>query len=111
VSDRVPDLGLGGHLALGPWRVRRAGYGAKQLAGDGGFGAAWDREAERSCRSPRSCPTRVWWCRSCRPCQYSQRSVPGHQDDADIPVHLLIGRGRRGTSRWRSTLDLKGPPE
>src|SRR6266540_1219100 len=27
------------------------------------------------------------------------------------PVHLLTGRGRRGISRWRSTLDLKGPPE
>jgi LUD domain len=40
VSDRVPDLDLGGHFALGPWRVRRAGYGAMQLAGDGVFGAA-----------------------------------------------------------------------
>jgi hypothetical protein len=40
VSDRVPDLGLGGHFAVGPWRVRRAGYGAMQLASDGGFGAA-----------------------------------------------------------------------
>jgi hypothetical protein len=40
VCDRVPDLDLGGHFALGPWRVRRAGYGAMQLAGDGGFGAA-----------------------------------------------------------------------
>ena len=40
MSDRVPDLDLGGHFALGPWRVRRAGYGVKQLASDGVFGAA-----------------------------------------------------------------------
>ena len=40
MSDRVPHLDLGGHFALGPWRVRRAGYGAMQLAGGGGFGAA-----------------------------------------------------------------------
>ena len=31
---------LGGSFALGPWRVRRAGYGAMQLAGDGGLRAA-----------------------------------------------------------------------
>ena len=29
---------LGGSFALGSWRVRRAGYGAMQLAGDGFFG-------------------------------------------------------------------------
>jgi hypothetical protein len=40
VSDRVPDLDLGGHFAFGPWRVRQAGYGAMQLASDEGFGAA-----------------------------------------------------------------------
>ena len=40
MSDRVPDLDLRGHFSLGPWRVRRAGYGAMQLASDGGFGAA-----------------------------------------------------------------------
>jgi hypothetical protein len=40
VSDRVPHLDLGGHFAPGPWRVGRAGYGAMQLASDGGFGAA-----------------------------------------------------------------------
>jgi hypothetical protein len=40
VSERVPGLDLGGHVALGPWRVRRAGYGAMQLASDEGFGAA-----------------------------------------------------------------------
>ena len=40
MSDRVPHLDLGGHFALGPWRVRRAGYGAMQLAGDGVFWAA-----------------------------------------------------------------------
>jgi len=30
----------GGSFALGPWRVHRAGYGAMQLAGDGGVRAA-----------------------------------------------------------------------
>ena len=40
MSDRVPDLDRGGHFALGPWRVRRAGYGAMQLVSDGVFGAA-----------------------------------------------------------------------
>ena len=34
---------LGGSFALGPWRVRRAGYGAMQLAGDGIFGPPRDR--------------------------------------------------------------------
>ena len=29
---------LGGSFALGSWRVRRAGYGAMQLAGNGVFG-------------------------------------------------------------------------
>jgi pyridoxine 4-dehydrogenase len=35
---------LGGSLALGSWRVHRTGYGAMQLAGDGVFGPARDRE-------------------------------------------------------------------
>ena len=35
---------LGGSFALGPWRVRRAGYGAMQLAGDGVFGPTRDRD-------------------------------------------------------------------
>ena len=35
---------LGGSFALGPWRVRRAGYGAMQLAGDGVFGPSRDRD-------------------------------------------------------------------
>ena len=35
---------LGGCFALGPWRVRRAGYGAMQLAGDGVFGPPGDRD-------------------------------------------------------------------
>jgi pyridoxine 4-dehydrogenase len=35
---------LGGSFALGPWRVRRAGYGAMQLAGDGVFGPPRDGE-------------------------------------------------------------------
>jgi pyridoxine 4-dehydrogenase len=34
---------LGGCFALGRWRVRRAGYGAMQLAGDGVFGPPRDR--------------------------------------------------------------------
>ena len=36
--------GLGGSFALGRWRVRRAGYGAMQLAGDGVFGPPRDRD-------------------------------------------------------------------
>jgi pyridoxine 4-dehydrogenase len=35
---------LGGSFTLGPWRVRRAGYGAMQLVGDGVFGPARDRD-------------------------------------------------------------------
>ena len=35
---------LGGAFALGQWQVRRAGYGAMQLAGDGFFGPARDRD-------------------------------------------------------------------
>jgi aryl-alcohol dehydrogenase-like predicted oxidoreductase len=34
---------LGGSFTLGPRRVRRAGYGAMQLAGDGIFGPPRDR--------------------------------------------------------------------
>ena len=35
---------LGGSFALGSWRVRRAGYGAMQLAGDGVFGPPRDAD-------------------------------------------------------------------
>lgn len=35
---------LGGSFAVGRWRVRRAGYGAMQLAGDGFFGPPRDRD-------------------------------------------------------------------
>jgi diketogulonate reductase-like aldo/keto reductase len=35
---------LGGPFMLGPWRVRRTGYGAMQLAGDGVFGSPRDRD-------------------------------------------------------------------
>ena len=43
---------LGGTFPLGRWRVRRAGYGAMQLAGDGVFGPPRDRnEAVRVLRS------------------------------------------------------------
>jgi pyridoxine 4-dehydrogenase len=43
---------LGGSFPLGPWRVRRAGYGAMQLAGDGVFGPPRDRgEALRVLRA------------------------------------------------------------
>jgi pyridoxine 4-dehydrogenase len=38
------DDDLGGSFALGPWRVRRVGYGAMQLAGDGVFGPPRDRD-------------------------------------------------------------------
>src|SRR6202166_1866440 len=40
--ETEPDLG--GSFPLGPWRVRRAGYGAMQLAGDGAFGPPRDRD-------------------------------------------------------------------
>jgi pyridoxine 4-dehydrogenase len=36
--------GLGGSFALGRWQVRRTGYGAMQLAGDGVFGPSRDRD-------------------------------------------------------------------
>jgi len=42
VTEAVADLG--GSFTLGPWRVRRAGYGAMQLVGDGVFGPARDRD-------------------------------------------------------------------
>ena len=42
VSTNGPELG--GSVALGPWRVHRAGYGAMQLAGDGVFGPPRDRD-------------------------------------------------------------------
>ena len=35
---------LGRSFALRPWRVHRAGFGAMQLAGDGVFGPARDRD-------------------------------------------------------------------
>jgi pyridoxine 4-dehydrogenase len=38
------DQEFGGSFALGRWRVRRAGYGAMQLAGDGVFGPPRDRD-------------------------------------------------------------------
>ena len=47
MPERVTGAGagpLGGSFALGPWRVRRAGYGAMQLAGDGVFGPPRDRD-------------------------------------------------------------------
>ena len=40
--DLGGSLALGGSFPLGPWRVRRAGYGAMQLAGDGVFGPPRD---------------------------------------------------------------------
>jgi aryl-alcohol dehydrogenase-like predicted oxidoreductase len=42
VIEQGPDLG--GSFALGRWRVRRAGYGAMQLSGDGVFGQPRDRD-------------------------------------------------------------------
>ena len=38
------ETGPGGSFALGRWRVRRVGYGAMQLAGDGVFGPPGDRD-------------------------------------------------------------------
>ena len=43
-SVTMNGLELGGSFALGRWQVRRAGYGAMQLAGDGVFGPARDRD-------------------------------------------------------------------
>jgi len=43
-SVTTNGLELGGSFALGRWQVRRAGYGAMQLAGDGVFGPARDRD-------------------------------------------------------------------
>ena len=47
MSERVDGSGgeeLGGSFPLGPWRVRRAGYGAMQLAGDRVFGPPRNRD-------------------------------------------------------------------
>jgi aryl-alcohol dehydrogenase-like predicted oxidoreductase len=44
MSDAAPDLDLAGSYSLGPWRVRRVGYGAMQLAGDNVFGPPRDRD-------------------------------------------------------------------
>ncbi|MCW2933357.1 MAG: putative oxidoreductase, aryl-alcohol dehydrogenase like protein [Actinomycetia bacterium] len=43
-GDSPVEHDLGGSFALGSWRVRRAGYGAMQLAGDGAFGPPRDRD-------------------------------------------------------------------
>jgi pyridoxine 4-dehydrogenase len=42
VTSHGPELG--GSFLLGRWHVRRAGYGAMQLAGDGVFGPPRDRD-------------------------------------------------------------------
>ena len=44
MPSSVHDLEQAGSFALGPWRVRRIGYGAMQLAGDGVFGPPRDRD-------------------------------------------------------------------
>src|ERR1700760_1927601 len=44
MPSSVHDLKQAGSFALGPWRVRRIGYGAMQLAGDGVFGPPRDRD-------------------------------------------------------------------
>jgi pyridoxine 4-dehydrogenase len=44
VSDHTEDRELAGTFALGSWRVRRVGYGAMQLAGDGVFGPPRNRD-------------------------------------------------------------------
>jgi len=43
-TAKTEDRSLAGSFALGPWRVRRVGYGAMQLAGDGVFGPPRDRD-------------------------------------------------------------------
>jgi pyridoxine 4-dehydrogenase len=43
MPDHTQDK-LAGSFALGSWRVRRVGYGAMQLAGDGVFGPPRDRD-------------------------------------------------------------------
>jgi pyridoxine 4-dehydrogenase len=41
---RATERELGGSVALGRWRIHRAGYGAMQLAGDDVFGPPRDRD-------------------------------------------------------------------
>jgi pyridoxine 4-dehydrogenase len=43
-QDLTRDRALAGTFALGPWQVRRVGYGAMQLAGDGVYGPPRDRD-------------------------------------------------------------------
>jgi aryl-alcohol dehydrogenase-like predicted oxidoreductase len=43
MSDAALSVESSGRLALGRWRVHRAGFGAMQLAGDGVFGPPRDR--------------------------------------------------------------------
>jgi pyridoxine 4-dehydrogenase len=44
MSDHTQDRALAGSFALGSWQVRRVGYGAMQLAGDGVYGPPRDRD-------------------------------------------------------------------
>ncbi|MER5473866.1 oxidoreductase [Streptomyces sp. NPDC002685] len=44
MSDHLHAIESAGSYALGPWRVRRIGYGAMQLAGDNVFGPPRDRD-------------------------------------------------------------------
>jgi pyridoxine 4-dehydrogenase len=44
MAGPADDVERPGSFALGPWRVRRIGYGAMQLAGDGVFGPPRDRD-------------------------------------------------------------------
>ena len=43
-QDLTQERALAGSFALGPWQVRRVGYGAMQLAGDGVYGPPRDRD-------------------------------------------------------------------
>lgn len=43
MSDAAASVTSSGRFAIGRWRVRRSGFGAMQLAGDGVFGPSRDR--------------------------------------------------------------------
>ena len=52
---------LGGSFLPGPWRVRRAGYGAMQLAGGGVFGPPRDRYVAPRVLGGAAAASRLTW--------------------------------------------------
>jgi aryl-alcohol dehydrogenase-like predicted oxidoreductase len=44
MTDPESDVEVPGSFVLGPWQVKRIGYGAMQLAGDNVFGPPRDRD-------------------------------------------------------------------